>query len=47
MHAGTTGLEEVEGAVAHPGVFLGDHTGVADVGLAHLQEHSAGSDQTQ
>ncbi len=26
MHAGTAGLEEVEGAVAHPGVFLRDDT---------------------
>ncbi len=45
VHPGMAGLEEVEGAVAHARVFLGDHIGVADVGLAHLQEHAAGCDQ--
>ena len=41
------GLEEVEGAVAHTGVLLGDLAGVADVGLTHLQEHPTGGDQSQ
>nr|VTP05473.1 hypothetical protein BIN_B_05316 [Mycobacterium kansasii] len=47
MHAGTAGLEQVEGAVAHPRIFLGDHPGVADVGLAHLEEHPAWPQQAQ
>jgi hypothetical protein len=41
------GFEEVEGAIAHTGVFFCDDTGVADVGLAHLQKHPARGDQTQ
>ncbi len=38
-------LEEVEGPVSHTGVLLGDHRGLADVGLAHLQEDTAGGNQ--
>ncbi|CAG7270992.1 hypothetical protein PICSAR75_04504 [Mycobacterium avium subsp. paratuberculosis] len=45
VHPGTARLEQVEGAVAHAGVFPDHHTRVADVGLAHLQEHAAGRDQ--
>ena len=41
------GLEQVEGAVAHTAVFRGDLTGVADVGLTHLEEDPTGDDQTQ
>ena len=47
MHAGATEFEQVEGAVADAGVFLGDGAGIADVGLAHLQEDAAGGDQPQ
>ena len=47
MQLGTAGFEEVEGAVAHARVVPSDHIGVADVGLAHLQKHSAGGDQAQ
>ena len=40
-------LEQVEGAVAHTGILLGDLSGVADVGLTHLQEDPARDDQSQ
>ena len=38
VHPRPARLEQVEGAVAHAGVCGGDGVGVADVGLAHLQE---------
>ncbi|CAM4473869.1 hypothetical protein MYBA111488_24475 [Mycobacterium basiliense] len=47
VHARTAGFEEVEGAVAHTRVFLGDDPRVPNVGLAHLQKHSAGAQQSQ
>ncbi len=41
------GLAHVEGAVADPGVVGGDLFGLADVGLAHLQEPAAARQQFQ
>ncbi|GBG39258.1 hypothetical protein MmonteBS_36300 [Mycobacterium montefiorense] len=47
VHPGTARLEEVEGAVADARILPGDHAGVTDVGLTHLQEHAAGRDQAK
>ncbi|CAM3299444.1 hypothetical protein MYSI104531_27135 [Mycobacterium simiae] len=47
MHPGAARLEQVEGPVPHAGIFPRDRVGVADVGLAHLQEHATGGDQAQ
>jgi hypothetical protein len=47
VHAGAAGFEEVERAIRHAGVFGGDGVGVADVGLAHLEEHPAVRHQPQ
>jgi hypothetical protein len=41
VHPGAARLEQVEGAVACAGVRGGDGVGVADVGLAHLEEDPA------
>ena len=46
-HPGPAGLEQVEGSVADPGMGGGDGVGVADVGLAHLEEHPAARQQPQ
>jgi hypothetical protein len=47
VHAVAAGLEEVEGAVAHTGIVLGDLSRVADVGFTHLEEDPARRDQSQ
>ncbi|RFZ61596.1 hypothetical protein DE4576_05456 [Mycobacterium marinum] len=47
VHARATGFEQVECAIAHTRIFLGDDAGVTDVGLAHLQEHPARAQQAQ
>ena len=47
MHPRPARLEEVEGAVVHAGVLAGDGVGVADVGLAHLEEDAAAGQQPQ
>ena len=47
VHPGAAGFEEVERAVANAGMRGGNGVGIADVGLAHLQERATTRHQSQ